>query len=208
MIKRMPLTAQEAEVITTLDKAGLLHDMDKEHFRGKEDVGAIFCPDGRWAIRGVIEPFIDMYDEKNTLCLLPLTEFGGTLILDPDSPLLEKGSEQFPAGNNGDLLLIGKIKKAVKMGYKAFCHINHLPCGMGRAFNIPPMHIIDSLVMAKHRIKAMEGIDKITIASFLQIGDSNGHVRIARIPFEDFLIWRKDNADGASPAMQRMLAML
>lgn len=207
MIERMPLSEEEIRVIEMLDRAGLLHDMDKEHFRGKEDVAVIFCNDGRWALR-VIDRFREMYDETNMICVLPLNEFGGTLVLDDNSPLLEKKADCFSRGNGDDLHFMRKIRIAAGMGYRAFCNINHFPCGMGRKYKIPPLHIVDSLMMAKRRIKSDPGIGTITIANFLQIGESNGAARIARIPTEDYLLWRKENSEGASPSMRDMLASL
>lgn len=200
MIERIQLSEEEIEAIERLDKAGLLHDLDKKHFCGKEDVAVIFCNDGRWALR-IIDGFREMYDKTHELCFLPIPEFGGTLVLDEGSPLV------FP-GHTTDIDFIGKVKKAVKMGYRAFCNINHIPCAMGREYEIPPLHIVDSLMMAKRRIKGDPDIAKTTIANFIQIGDGNGRVRIARIPSEDYLLWRKDNSDGASPTMLGMLAKL
>lgn len=208
MIPRIELSAEERRAVQVLDEKKLLHDMKEDHFLGKEDVIAAFCSDGRWALR-VIDRFREMYDEKRELCFLPVNEFGGTLVLDDDSPLLERGTEEFPCGNMADRHLIGKIRKAVKMGYRALCNINHFPCGMSREHDIHPLCIIDSLMMAKRRIKDDEyikSVGRITVASFLQIGDIDGQMRIARIPYEDYLAWRKDNPEHASPAMQRMLA--
>lgn len=187
MIKPMSLSLEERAVEIILDEAGLLHDMNKEHFRGKEDVVVLCCPDGRQYIRGVFNPFMDMYDGEHKLCLLPLTEYGGTIILDDDSPLVQHG-------HTTAIDLVAKIKYAVKMGYKAMCPINHFPCGIGREHKIHPVRIVDSLMHAKERIKKKEGVCNITIANFLQITDGERR-RISRIPYNDYLLWRRHHND-------------
>lgn len=206
MIERMELSKRERAVITMLDENGLLHDMEKEHFIGKEDSFLCTCNDSRWALQ-TQDYFRDMYDKQKELYIFPINELGGTLALDEDSPLLEKSSA-LPDGNLVDRSVIKKIRFAVKMGHKAGCLINHIPCGKSREHNIDPLQIIDSLMIAKHRIKYVECITGITIACFLQIGESDGRAQFARISYEDYLVWRKDNPKGASPAMYRILSAL
>lgn len=183
MIPMIPLSPEERAMVEALDEAGLLHDIEKEHFRYKEDVAIGCCPDGRHFIRGILDPFMSMYDEANNLCFLPLPEYGGTLVLDQDSPLVLPG-------HTTDIDFINKIRKAVEMGYKALCLINHFPCAMARKYNIHPLRVIDSLMQAKKRIKEKEGIKGITVACFLQIADGEQR-RIVRIPFKDFLLWKE-----------------
>ena len=187
----MELSPEERAVEELLDAEGLLQDMSKDHFRRKKDVAVGCCPDGRHFIRGVLEPFISMYDETNSLCFLPLPRYGGTLILDEDSPLI------FP-GHTTDKDFVSDIKKAVEMGYEALCLINHFPCAMARKYNIHAMRVVDSLMHAKKRIKEREGIRDITVACFLQITDGERR-RIARVPFGDFLLWREKNTHKGMP---------
>ena len=189
MIKQMKLSLEERAVEILLDDAGLLHDVDKEHFRGKEDVIVICCPDGRQFLRGILNPFVEMYDEAHKLCLLPLTEFGGTLILDNDSPLVVPGStiaDDF----------IRKIKYAVdEMGYKASCPINHQPCSGARRHKVHPLCVVDSLAYAKERIKKKEGVG-ITVANFFQITDiEQDRRRLSRVPYNDYVRWRGHHGD-------------
>lgn len=183
MIKPIDLSPEERAVEKLLDEEGLLHDMDKEHFRHKEDVVVGCCPDGRHFIRGILEPFMSMYDEAHKLCFLPLPRYGGTLVLD-------EGSLLVLSGHSTDKDFISDMKKAVEMGYEAICLINHFPCVMARKHNIHPLRVVDSLIQAKKRIKEKEGIKGITIACFLQITDGERR-RIARIPFKDFLLWKE-----------------
>lgn len=196
----MEMLPVERVAVNLLDNEGLLHYLDKEHFIGKEDVVVICCPDGRHFIRGILNPFMEMYDEHQQFRFHPLTEHGGTLILDERSPLVR-------SGHTIGADLISKVSDAVAMGYKAICLINHLPCGMGRKYNIPPLWITDSLIAAKRRIKAHVSSTPITVACFLQVSDGEQR-RIARIPFEDYVIWRKKSIKDASPAMQRMIASI
>ena len=184
-MKLLELSLEERAVEELLDKEGLLHDMSRDHFRHKEDVVVGCCPDGRHFIRGVLKPFMNMYDETHKLCFLPLTRYGGTLVLDEDSPLVLPG-------HSTDKDFINDIKKAVETGYKALCLINHFPCAMARKYNIHPLRVVDSLMHAKKRIKEREGIGDITVACFLQITDGDRR-RIARVPFSNFLSWREKN---------------
>lgn len=201
MVQDMELLPTERATVNLLDSEGLLHYLDKEQFEGKEDVVVICCPDGRHFIRGILNPFMEMYDEHQQLRFHPLTEHGGTLVLDERSPLVR-------SGHTTGADLITKVEDAVEMGYKALCLINHLPCGMGRKYDIPPLWIVDSLIAAKRRIKAHVGRNKtVTVACFFQVSDG-GQRRIARIPFEDYIAWRKKTIRDASPAMQRMVAAL
>lgn len=183
MIQLMELLPEERAVEGLLDNEGLLHDMSRDHFRHKEDVAIGCCPDGRHFIRGILEPFMSMYDETHKLCFLPLPEYGGTLVLDENSPLVLPG-------HTTDIDFINKIRKAVEMGYRAVCLINHFPCVMARKYGIHPLRVVDSLMQAKRRIKIKEGISGVTVACFLQITDGERR-RISRIPFKDFLLWKE-----------------
>lgn len=198
MVRDMELSPDERAVVGLLDSVGLLHFMDKEHFRGKEDVVVVCCPDGRQFIRGVLNPFMKMYDENQRFRIHPITKHGGTLVLDERSALVRSGHT-----TGADLVL--EVSDAMAMGYEALCLINHLPCGMGRKFNVPPLWIVDSLIAAKWRIKSH--VHGITVACFLQVTDGEKR-RIARIPFDDYVAWRKESAKDASPSMQRMIASL
>lgn len=185
MIEYLKLSPEERATEEVLDEAGLLHDMDKDHFRKKEDMMIGSCPDGRHIIRGVLEPLMSMYEKTHCLCLLPLLRYGGTLVLDDDSPLVQPGDSTARD-------FINDIKKAVKMGYRSLCQINHFSCAMGREHKIHPLHIVDSLAHAKERIKKREGISNITIVNLLQITDIEmERRRLSRIPFNDYIRWRK-----------------
>ena len=183
MIKLMELLPEERETERLLDEEGLLHDMDREHFRHKNDVVVGFCIDGRHVVRGVLEPFMSMYDETKGLCFSPIPRYGGTLVLDENSPLVIPG-------HTTDIDFINDIRKSVEIGYKALCLINHFPCAMARKYNIHPLRVVDSLMHAKKRIKVDEGISDITVACFLQITDGDRR-RIARVPYGDFLSWKE-----------------
>jgi len=191
MIKLMELSSEEREVENILDKWGLLQDMSKDHFRRKKDVAVGCCPDGRHFIRGVLEPFMSMYDETKSLCFMPLLRYGGTLVLDEHSTLVLPG-------HSTDKDFINDIKKAVEMGYEALCLINHFPCAMARMYDMHPMRVVDSLMHAKKRIKEREGISDVTVACFLQITDGERR-RIARVPFGEFLLWRERNTHQGMP---------
>lgn len=185
MIKLLELSPEERVVEKSLDAEGLLHDMDKEHFHHKKDVIVGYCIDGRHVVRGVLEPFMSMYDETNSLCFSLIPRYGGTLVLDENSPLIRQG-------HTTDIDFIDDIRKSVEIGYKALCLINHFPCAMARKYNIHPLRVLDSLMHAKKRIKEKEGISDITVACFLQITDGERR-RTARVPFSDFLSWREKN---------------
>jgi len=182
MIERMPLSEEEGAVMRVLKEEGLLEDMSKKHFCGKEDVVAVCCPDGRQFIRGIFAPFMNMYDETHMISFHPLPRHGGTLVLDERSPLVHPG-------HTTDVDLINDIKDAIEMGYKALCLVNHFPCGMARKHNIHPMRIVESLMTAKERIKRKEGLDAMTVACFLQVTD--GEQRdMYYISYDKFLSWK------------------
>ena len=198
MVRNMELLSDERAAVNLLDSEGLLHYLDKEHFRGKEDVVIVCCPDGRHFLRGILNPFMEMYDENQQFRIHPITKHGGTLVLDERSSLVR-------SGHTTGLDLVLEVSDAMAMGYKALCLINHFPCGMGRKFNIPPLWIVDSLIAAKRRIKLH--VREITVACFLQVADGENR-RIARIPFDDYVAWRKESVKDASPSMQRMISSL
>lgn len=164
MIKHMELLPEEKEMLEALKKEGLLKDISKKHFCGKEDVVVICCPDGRQFVRGIFVPFMNMYDETRKISFHPLPRHGGTLVLDVHSPLVLPD-------HTTDKDLIHDIKDAVEMGYKAICLVNHFPCGMARKHGIHPMRIVESLMKAKERIKRKEGLSMVTVACFLQVTD-------------------------------------
>lgn len=183
MIKPMELSHEEREVIDILKKEGLLQDMSKKHFCGKEDVVAVCCPDGRQFVRGIFTPFMNMYDETHTISFHPLPRHGGTLVLDVYSPLVR-------FGHTTDKDLIHDLKDAVEMGYNAVCLVNHFPCGMARKHNIHPMRIVYSLMAAKKRIKRKEGLSMVTVACFLQVTDG-GQRDMYYVSSDSFLSWKE-----------------
>lgn len=194
MIERMKLTREEQAIVKILDDAGLLRDMDKERFheKKKEDVVIIFCNDGRQFLRGVVNPFMEMYDETNTLAFHPLPRHGGTLVLDKNSPLVSTGhtiAEDF----------VGEFDEAVEWGYTAGCLINHFPCGKARKHNVRPLHIVDSLMNAKRLLKRNNGT-KVTIACFLQVTDGQ-QMKIYHISCDKYLHWRGCHTDAVIDGM-------
>ena len=187
MVPRMSLSHEEKVVVEVLRENGLLQNMNKKHFCGKEDVVAVCCPDGRQFVRGIFTPFMNMYDETHTISFHPLPRHGGTLVLDEHSPLVRPG-------HTTDKDLIHDLKDAVEMGYKAICLVNHFPCGMARKHDIHPTLIIESLFAAKERIKRKEGLT-VTIACFLQVTD--GEQRdMYYISYDKFVSWRKRHSKG------------
>ncbi|OGD32475.1 hypothetical protein A3C91_02470 [Candidatus Azambacteria bacterium RIFCSPHIGHO2_02_FULL_52_12] len=196
----MDLSPEEQAVEKLLDSEGLLHDMDKGHFHGKEDVFVVCCPDGRHFVRSIVNPFMEMYEKAHKIQFHPIPRHGGTLLLDECSPLILPG-------HTTDKDLICDIKFAVKNGYKAGCLINHFPCSMARDHNVRPLHIIDSLMHAKDRIKKKEGISDITVACFLQITDGERR-RISHIRCSDFLSWRARYGDTIHGALEQMASSL
>lgn len=190
MIKPMSLLLKEREVLEALKKEGLLQDLSKKHFRGKEDVVVVGCPDGRQFVRGIFNSFMDMYDETHKISFHPLLRHGGTLVLDAHSPLVLPG-------HTTDKDLIHDIKDAIEMGYKAICLVNHFPCGMARKHNIHPMRIIESLMRAKERIKRKEGLDRVTVACFLQVtdGDERSISYISYDKYHKYISFEKHQKD-------------
>lgn len=188
MIAPMELSQEERKVMRILKEEGVLQDMSKKHFLGKDDVVAICCPDGRQFVRGIFTPFMNMYDETHKISFHPLPRHGGTLVLDECSPLVHPG-------HTTDKDLVNDIKDAIEMGYKAICLINHFPCGMARKHNIHPMHIVESLVSAKKRIKRKEGLDMITVACFLQVTDDEQR-DMYYISYDKFLSWKTRRGGG------------
>lgn len=182
MIKPIELSPEARAVLRVLKDEGLLKDINKEHFHGKEDVVVVCCPDGRQFVRGVFNPFIDNYTDNNKISLHPLTRHGGTLVLDEHSPLVR-------SGYTTDKDLIHDLTDAVEMGYKAICLINHFPCGMARKHGIHPMRIVESLMTSKERIKRKEGLSMVTVACFLQVTD--GEQRdMYYISYDKFFSWK------------------
>ena len=178
----MSLSPEEKMALEMLREEGLLKDISKSHFCGKEDVIVVCCPDGRQFVRGIFTPFMNMYDETHIISFHPLPRHGGTLVLDTHSPLVL-------SGHTTDKDLIHDIKEAVEMGYKAICLVNHFPCGMARKHGIHPMRIIGSLMTAKERIKRKEGLSMVTVACFLQV--TEGEKRdIYYISYDKFLSWK------------------
>lgn len=191
----MSLLPGERAVIEVLKEAGLLHDMKKRHFCGKEDVIMICCPDGRQFMRSIANPFMDMYDEAHKVQFHPLPRHGGTLLLDKNSSLVLPG-------HTTDKDFIHDIKDAMEMGYKAICLVNHFPCSMARKHNVSPIDIVESLINSKKRIKEEEGITKVTIACFLQVTDG-GKRYIYYISSNEYLSW-KDRL--GNEAIQQLVA--
>ncbi len=184
MIKPMELSPEERAALEVLKKEGLVQNMNKKHFCGKEDVVAVCCPDGRQFVRGLFTPFMNMYDEPHTVSFHPLPRHGGTLVLDEHSSLVKPG-------HTTDKDLIHDLKDAVEMGYKAICLVNHFPCGMARKHKIHPVRIVESLFAAKDRIKRKEGLNAVTVACFLQVTD--GEQRdMYHISYNEFILWRRE----------------
>lgn len=194
MIGCMELTREEKAIVEILDEAGLLRDMDKEDFhrKKKEDVIIVSCSDGRQFLRGIVNPFMEMYDETHTLAFHPMPRHGGTLILDKDSPLVLPGHTTAED-------LIGEFDEAVEWGFTAGCLINHFPCGKARKHNVRPLHIVDSLMNAKRLLKRNNGT-KVTIACFMQITDGR-ETRICHISCDKYLRWREHHTDAVIDSM-------
>lgn len=184
MIDLIPSSDQERVLVDALWKGGVLVKMSEEHFTRKNNVIAVYCCDGRQVIRGILVPFMEMYDEKHELAFHAITRHGGTLLLDKNSPLI------LPGHTTAEDLIID-IRFAVDMGYKDICLINHFPCGMMRKHNMNPIQGIVSLFKAKKRIKYKEKME-VSVACFLQVSDGDKrtiyHFRSSLFPR-----WRRNN---------------
>lgn len=187
LIQPLTLSAEVDRIIVNMKRFGVLCAMEGHRLDDNRPAVIVYCADGLYAddLRGRHKAL----KISSGLCEQPLLQnlswHGGALVLAQDSPLNASPDE--------DHVFFHQVEKAVALGYQAVALYAHVPCKGANACNLGFWQLMECLMAAKARVKAIG--DGVVASAFLHIDPLNAEMEACYINRQRWEEWLRHEAN-------------